>query len=173
MLTKFNKLGDDTKLSRLGLDTKLNKLGEDIKLNKLGDETKLKRFGVDTKLNKLGLETKLNKLGVETNPRSDDCTLLNVKKPGPTIELTSRTCVLIKYPTLIVLVLIKNVLTEVARISGKSIKPSPVSKVIVLTVKLDMVALEANKVLIVTLLELKEREMDVENVEKKLEIEEK
>ncbi len=82
------------------------------------------------------------------------------------IELTSKTCVLTTLPTLTVLVLMKKVLRDNARMSGKSMNPSPVSKVMVLTVRFDMVALDAKNVLTVTLLELKERLIVVEKVEK-------
>jgi hypothetical protein len=82
------------------------------------------------------------------------------------MELTSKTCVLRTF-AFNVLVFTRNVLKERERISGKSKKPSPVSNVMVLTVKLDIVALDAKRVLIVALLVLKLRLMDVEKVEKR------
>ncbi len=82
------------------------------------------------------------------------------------MEFTNNCCVLMIEPTLIVLALMKKVLSDRARMSGKSINPSPVSNVIVLTVRFDIVALDANNELIVTLLELNVRPFKVEKLEK-------
>ena len=58
------------------------------------------------------------------------------------------------------------VLIERARISGKSINPSPVLKVIVLTVILHIVALVAVMELKIALLAVKSVAIDVEKLEK-------
>jgi hypothetical protein len=92
--------------------------------------------------------------------------LLVRTKLGPMMELTCKTCVLTTVPTFTLLTLMKKVLRDKARMSGKSMNPSPVSKVMVLTVRFDMVALDAKNVLTVALLELNERLIVVEKVEK-------
>ena len=103
---------------------------------------------------------------VETKFAVVETTFASVIKLTPMMELTFKTCVLTKKPALIVEAFTINVLMESARMSGKSINPSPVLKVIVLTVILHMVAFVAVNELKIALLAVKSVAMEVEKLEK-------
>ena len=42
------------------------------RFNKLGDDTKLRRFGLEIKFKRFGDETRFNRLGVDINPPIED-----------------------------------------------------------------------------------------------------